>query len=67
MQEFVVFLIVGAAFAYVARTLWLSWRGDKSCGGCNGCASNKNSSQAPREAPLVQIDLGGSWNGKNSR
>jgi hypothetical protein len=56
MQDFAVYLIVGAASVYLVRHWVLTSRGDKSCGGCGGCSAAK-----PKEEKLVQIDLGGSW------
>ncbi len=57
IQDFAVFLIVGAACVYLVRHWMLTSRGDKSCSGCGGCGSK------PKEEKLVQIDLGGSWKG----
>ena len=56
-QDIAVYLIVGGAATYLVRHLFLTTRGDKSCGGCGGC------SKAPKKAEpqLVQIDLSGSW------
>lgn len=59
MQDLIVFLIVGAAFVYLARYFWLSSRGKAGCncpnsgGACGGEVKPKND--------LVQIDLNGSF------
>lgn len=62
MQDFVVYIIVLGAAAYLARMLWNAAAGKKSgCNSCgSSCAANKpNSGQASTPAPiqLVQIDL----------
>jgi hypothetical protein len=68
MQDIIVYLIVAAAAAYLARTVWSALIGGKS--GCNSCGSNcaSNKPKAARSTPapqqLVQIDLG-NLNGKH--
>ena len=59
MQDILVYFIVAGAAFYVGRNWYLSSKeGGGGCGGCSkgGCASKK-----AEDAPLVQIDLGGSW------
>jgi hypothetical protein len=67
MQDFLVYIIVLGAAAYLARMLWSAASGQKSgCNSCgSSCAANKPSSDkqsnqqsTPAPAQLVQIDLG---------
>jgi hypothetical protein len=53
MQQFIVFAIVLAAGAYLARMIWMQIKGKKDCAcGTGGCA--KPSTQ-PAELDLIQI------------
>jgi hypothetical protein len=56
LQEIIVYLIVLAAAAYLARMVWSAFVG--SGGGCNcgpkGCGAKKAEAQ-----PLIQISLDG--------
>ena len=62
MQDIIVYIIVAGAVYFMGRSWLLASRGEGSCGGCSkgGCASKAG---ATEDAPLVQIDLGGSWKG----
>jgi hypothetical protein len=54
MQETLVFLLVAAAIAYLARQVWLSLRGKKSC-----CESGCGKVSTHKKSDLVQISLNG--------
>ncbi len=54
-QDFAVFALVGLAAIYLGRS-WFGASKSGGCGKCGSCDAPKNA-----EAPLVQIDLGGSW------
>lgn len=57
MQDFIVFLIVGGAAAYLGRHWWKTAR-TGSCGGCSGACGKP--AAKPAQQQLVQIDLNGS-------
>ena len=63
MQDFIVFLLVGGAAAYLGRHLWRTTSGQKGCGSCGGGSGCVSKTKAA-EPQLVQIDLGGSWKAK---
>lgn len=58
MQDIAVFIIVALAAIYLVRGWFLASRGGGCASGCGGCSSTKEKSV---EAPLVQIELGGSF------
>lgn len=60
MQDIIVYVIVAGAAFYMGRSWYLASKGQGGCSGCKsgGCASKTTKKEA---APLVQIDLGGSW------
>ena len=56
MQEFLVYIIVLGAAAYLARVVWSALSGEKACGGCgSSCGAKKENT--PPATQLVQIDL----------
>ena len=57
MQDIIVYISVAGAAFYLGRNWYLAGKSESGCGGCGGCSSKK--AEAP--APLVQIDLSGSW------
>lgn len=56
-QDFAVFTLVIGAAGYLLRS-WFGAGKSSGCGKCGGCDTPK------ADAPLVQIDLGGTWKGK---
>ena len=60
IQDYAVFLIVALAATYLFRSWFVASKsGGGGCGKCSSCPSNSPAGKP--EAPLVQIDLGGSW------
>jgi hypothetical protein len=60
MQEIAVFIIVAVAVAYLVRNWWMTSRGQKGCGGCEGaCGSKTAKPNANMGTPLIQIQLNG--------
>lgn len=56
-QDFIVFMLVAGAIAYLVRNWWGASR--KSGGGCSGCAGACGKPTAKPEPQLVQISLNG--------
>ena len=54
-QEIIVFIIVGLAAAYLARTVWRTLSSRRACGGCGGSCGGKVAPAAPQQ--LVQIQM----------
>jgi hypothetical protein len=60
LQNVIVFLIIAAAVAYLARLTWLSMIGKKGCGcGSGGGCSKAGGMSRPPANGLVQISLNG--------
>jgi hypothetical protein len=54
IQEIIAFLIVAAAFVYLARTFWMIFGSSgKKCGGC----SNSCGGKVEKPPQLVQIQI----------